>query len=273
MTLVQAIILGIIQGLTEFIPVSSSAHLVLTPYFFGWNIPIEEAFPFDVLVQLGTLAAVIIYFWKDLAEIVTTFFQGLKHSHPFADHRSRLGWYIILATIPAGIAGLLFKGQVEAAFNSPAMTGAFLFVTAAFLFLAEWFGKRNKTLAFIKWPDALLIGIAQIISIFPGISRSGSTISGGMLRNLQRPAAARFSFLMSIPIMLAAGLLSLKDLSNFSDLSAFLPNLLAGFIAAFIVGYITIHWLLRFLNKRSLNIFAIYCAALGVITLVVAYAR
>jgi undecaprenyl-diphosphatase len=273
MTIAQAVILGIIQGLTEFIPVSSSAHLVLVPYFLHWVIPIEQSFPFDVLVQLGTLIAVIIYFWRDLAEIVASFLEGLKHAHPFADHRSRLGWYIILATVPAGIAGLLFKDQVEAAFNSPSMTGIFLFVTAALLILAEWFGKRSRTLAFIKWPDALLIGIAQIIAIFPGVSRSGSTISGGMLRNLQRPAAARFSFLMSIPLMLAASLLSLKDLFNIPDLSSFLPMLLAGFVAAVIVGYITIHFMLRFLNKRSLKIFAAYCAALGLVTLFFAYVR
>jgi undecaprenyl-diphosphatase len=273
MTIAQAIILGIVQGLTEFIPVSSSAHLVLVPYFFGWEIPIYQAFPFDVLVQLGTLVAVIIYFWTDLREMVSSFFEGLKHAQPFADHRSRLGWYVILATIPAGIAGLLFKDQVEAAFDNPIMTGVFLFVTAAILFISEWFGKRSRNLAFIKWPDAVLIGIAQIIAILPGVSRSGSTIGAGMLRNFQRPAAARFSFLMSIPIMLAASLLSLKDLFNIPDLAGFLPILLAGFVAALIIGYASIHWLLRFLNKRSLNIFAIYCVVLGLVTIFLGYVR
>jgi undecaprenyl-diphosphatase len=271
MSILQAIILGIVQGLTEFLPISSSAHLVLVPFFLGWKIPVDQEFPFDVLVQLGTLLAVIIYFRKDLWAIIVAFIQGLVRRKPFAEFDSRMGWYLILATIPASIIGLLIKDQVEAAFNSPAATGVFLFVTAFFLLLAEQVGKRSRPLETLTWVDALWVGIWQIISLFPGVSRSGSTIAGGMTRNLTRPAAARFSFLMSVPVMLAAGLLTTLDLLKVPNLSSFLPVMAIGFITAAIVGYISIRWLLSFLVSHSLRWFAVYCILIGAITLIVAY--
>jgi undecaprenyl-diphosphatase len=156
---------------------------------------------------------------------------------------------------------------VEAAFNSPYITGLFLVGTAALLFIAEMVGKRSRTLAFLKWQDALWIGLLQAVAIFPGISRSGSTIAGGQLRNFQRPSAARFSFLMSIPIMLAAGIVSLKDLFQVPGFFSFLPLVLIGFITSGVVGYLSIHFLLRFLNKRSLLIFSLYCLLLGIFTI------
>jgi len=273
MSLLQAIILGIIQGLTEFLPISSSAHLVLAPFLFGWSIPPDQAFSFDVLVQLGTLVAVIIYFRKDLLNIILAFIRAIVRGHPFADSQANLGWFLILATIPAGLAGLLFKDKVEAAFNSPALTALFLFGTAGLLLLSEWVGKRQRPLESITWKDALWIGFAQAISIFPGISRSGSTIAGGLSRNLERPAAARFAFLMSIPVMLAAGLLTGIDLVKMPSLSGFIPMLAAGFITAAVVGYLSIHWLLSYLNRHSLRSFAIYCCIIATITLIVAFAR
>ncbi len=199
MSMLQAIILGIIQGLTEFLPVSSSAHLVLVPFFFGWSLPADQAFAFDVLVQMGTLLAVIVYFRKDLLQIVVGFLQGIIQRRPFGSPQANMGWYLILATIPAGIFGLLVKDKVEAAFQSPVATALFLLGTAAILFISEWIGKRTRPLESLTWKDALWIGCAQAISIFPGISRSGSTIAGGLLRNIERKSAARFSFLMSIP--------------------------------------------------------------------------
>ncbi len=271
MSLLEAIILGIIQGLTEFLPISSSAHLVLVPFLLGWEIPEEQVFPFGVLVQLGTLLAVILYFRKDLWEIIKAFVQGLLSRKPFADHNSRLGWYLILATIPAGLIGLLVKDLVEAAFNSPAATGFFLLLTAGLLFLAERIGKRDRPLEAITWKDALAMGGAQILSIFPGVSRSGSTMAGGLSRHLERPAAARFSFLMSIPVMLAAGILAGTDLMEMSNLGSFLPALAAGFIAAAVVGYASIHWLLSYLVRHSLRAFAIYCIILAAVTLIVFY--
>lgn len=271
MNILHAMILGIVQGLTEFLPISSSAHLVLVPFLLGWKLPEAQVFSFDVLVQLGTLAAVIVYFWKDLWSILTCWVTALLHRRPFENAEARMGWYLILATIPAGIFGLLVKKQVEAAFNSPTATALFLFVTAILLWVAERFGKQTRKLDSLTWKDALWIGIFQAISIFPGVSRSGSTITGGVLRQLDRPSAARFSFLMSVPIMLAAGGLSLLDLRHMTGLSQFLPNIAVGFITAAVVGYFSIRWLLAYLVRHSLVIFSIYCTALGVLVLLVAY--
>lgn len=267
MTIIQSIILGIVQGLTEFLPISSSAHLVLVPYLLNWTIPESQIFPFDVLVQLGTLAAVIIYFWSDLWRIIKAFFRGLIQRKPFADQESRLGWYLILASIPAAFSGMLLKDKVEAAFQSATATAFFLILTAVMLILAEVIGKRTRSFSQINWLDALWMGIFQAISIFPGVSRSGSTITGGMTRQLDRPSAARFSFLMSIPVMLGAGLVSLKDLLEVPNLSSFLPVMIIGFVVAGVVGYLSIHWLLSFLGKRSLIYFAVYCVLLAALVL------
>jgi len=271
MTIFQAIILGIIQGITEFLPVSSSAHLVITPYLLGWKLDEAVIFPFDVLVQLGTLAAVIYFFRRDLWEIIRAVWNGLRTSKPFGTPAARLGWLLVLATIPAGVIGLLIKDLVEAAFKDAPVTALFLLATALLLLIAEKVGKRSRSLDSLTWKDALWIGFAQALALFPGISRSGATISGGMTRNLDRPAAARFSFLMSIPVMLAAGGFSLLDLLDIPDLSSFLPSMAAGFITAAVVGYFAIRWLLAFLNRRPLYIFAAYCAALAAVVLIVAY--
>ncbi|MEI8133189.1 MAG: undecaprenyl-diphosphatase UppP [Leptolinea sp.] len=273
MTIFQAIILGIIQGLTEFLPISSSAHLVIAPYLFGWSFPADQIFVFDVLVQMGTLLAVIVYFWKDLVKITVSFVQGIISRNPYQAPEARTGWFIILASIPGGLAGILVKPLVEATFSNPAVVGALLFGTAILLLAAELIGKRKRKLESITWLDALLIGIGQAISIFPGISRSGATISVGLMRGLRRADAARFSFLMSIPIMLAAGLYSMLDLKDVSGLTTFLPVILTGVVVAAIVGYLSIKWLLNFLNHRSLSIFAAYCAGLGALVLIVANFR
>jgi undecaprenyl-diphosphatase len=273
MTIFQAIILGIVQGLTEFLPISSSAHLVIAPYLLGWTFPEDQIFVFDVLVQMGTILAVIVYFWKDLIKILVGFVKAIAAKKPFDTQDARTGWYIILASIPAGLAGVLIKPYVEAAFNSPVAVGALLFGTAILLLAAELIGKRERNFASVTWLDALLIGIGQAVAIFPGISRSGSTISVGLMRGLRRTDAARFSFLMSIPIMLAAGLYSMLDLKNVANLTDFLPVILIGVVVAAIVGYLSIKWLLHFLNTRSLSIFAAYCAGLGALVLIVAYFR
>lgn len=272
MNFIQAFVLGVIQGITEFLPISSSAHLVLTPFFFGWQIPEEQIFPFDVLVQVGTLAAVIVYFRSDLWIILKEVFQGLMNRQPFATPSSRLGWLLLLASLPAGIAGVLLKDTVEAAFKSPVNVAFFLIGTATLLMIAESVGKRNRPLASIHWLDAVWIGVGQALALFPGISRSGATISAGMARNLERQAAARFSFLMSIPIMTAAGLIGLVDLLEIPDLTSFLPVMATGFFTAAVVGYLAIYWLLGFLARRSLRPFAVYCFSLAVITLIFSYA-
>jgi undecaprenyl-diphosphatase len=265
MTLLQSIILGIVQGLTEFLPISSSAHLVLVPYLLNWEIPPEEAFIFNVLVQVATLVAVIAFFWKDLVAILRAWFQGLFQRKPFESLLARQGWFILLATLPAGIIGLAIKDLVEQAFASPTITAFFLLVTAGLLVIAERVGKRNRPLEALNWKDALWIGFGQAIAVFPGVSRSGATISAGMTRDLQRPAAARFAFLMSIPIMLAAGLLAGLDLVQMEGFSELLPVFIPGFIAAAVTGYLSIRWLLGYLVRGSLYGFVIYCTLLALL--------
>lgn len=277
MSIFQSIILGIVQGLTEFLPISSSGHLVLVPYLLGWDIPEADAFIFDVLVQVATLAAVFAYFWEDLLTIASQMIQGLLKKEPFREPYARLGWLLLLSTLPAGVLGFLMKDMVEQAFASPRATAFFLFGTAILLLIAERAGKRSLELEEIRWQDALWIGFFQFLAVFPGVSRSGATIAGGMTRNLKRPAAARFAFLMSIPIMLAAGLMATVDLIQLGNTlsnsgGSFAQLLLVftpGFISAAVVGYLSIRWLIGYLKHHPLYIFAIYCTFLGLLILVV----
>ncbi len=268
MTILQSILLGIIQGLTEFLPISSSGHLVILPYLLGWQIPADQSFSFDVLVQLGTLVAVIIYFRKELVDIFKGIITDFKTKKLGTSVESRTGWYLILATIPAGVAGLLIKDVIEQAFGNPNAVAFFLFGTALLLILAEVVGKKERDLSGMRWFDALWIGFFQVLSLFPGLSRSGSCIAGGMTRNFDRRSAGRFSFLMSIPVMAAAGLLSAIDLFDIPNLGQFLPVLLIGFIVAGVVGYFTISWMLNFVQNHSLFVFAGYCLFLGAAVLV-----
>src|SRR3990172_8369438 len=237
MTLFHSLLLRLVQGLTEYLPVSSSAHLVLVPWLLGWNIPAPTAFVFDVLVQLGTLAAVIAYFWRDLLEIVAGMIRAALNGKPFENEDARLGWLIVLATIPAGFAGLLLKDYFESVFGNPITVAALLLGTAALLVLGEFLSRRVAQREYLTARDALLIGLFQALAIFPAISRSGATITGGLTRGLTREAAARFSFLMSVPIMLAAGLLAARDLLGMSGLAQLLPVVIAGFLTSAVVGF------------------------------------
>ncbi|MFO8037211.1 MAG: undecaprenyl-diphosphatase UppP [Anaerolineales bacterium] len=268
MTLFQSIILGIIQGSTEFIPVSSSGHLVLAPHLFGWSFSQKEAFVFDVLAQVATLMAVLIYFRKDLLRILKASISGLIEGKPFKNKHSLLGWLLLLSTFPAGAIGLLFKNTFEKAFSNPQAASLFLIGTALLLFSAEMMTSRSRTLDDVSWADALWIGLFQTLALFPGISRSGSTISGGMFRRLNRESAAHFSFLMSVPIMIASGFLAVYDLIRVPGLIAQLPVYFAGFLTAALVGYFVIHWLLSYLSNKSLIPFAIYCVLVGLLFLV-----
>ena len=273
MNILQSIILGIVQGVTEFLPISSSAHLVLVPHLLGWKIPAQAGFIFDVLVQDATLLAVFIYYWKDIRDILKAVISGLRQGKPFGSAEARLGWLIVLATLPAGVIGFLLKNTVEEAFQSPNATALFLLVTAGLLLVAERIGKQRSKIEILTWKDALIIGFFQAVAIFPGISRSGATITGGMARDLERPAAARFSFLMSIPIMLAAGLLAGMDLLKLPDIGSLLPTFIPGFIASAITGYLAIRWLLKFLINHPLTIFSVYCAALGLLVLILSFIK
>jgi len=264
MTIFQSILLGLIQGLTEFIPVSSTAHLLIGQALLG--IPASDAmFSFLVIVQLGTVVSLIVFFAKDLVKIVKAFF-----ARPFSSEDNKLAWFIIIATIPALIAGYLLKDAVEALFRTPLLEACIrLFAAAILLTLAEWFSKKSRDLETMTWLDALIVGLFQVISVFPGASRSGTTISAGMFRGFNRTAAARFAFLMSVPVMLAAGGYEMLDVIKLPDLSSFLPVLAVGFIVAAIVGWLAIKWLLNFLGKHSLYIFAGYCAFVGLALVII----
>lgn len=273
MTILQSILLGLVQGITEFLPISSSGHLVIVPYLLGWDIPPEIAFVFDVLVQVATLLAVIAYFWKDLVEIARAMLGGLWRRQPFESQEARSGWLILLACVPAGLIGLAIKDTVELAFASPLATAIFLLCTALLMLVAEKIGRRKREFEDVTWIDALWIGFFQALAIFPGMSRSGATISGGMLRSLKRQPAARFSFLMSIPIMLAAGLLAGIDMLQIPNLGREILVFIPGFATAAIAGYLSIRWLLGYLSHRPLYIFSIYCTVMALITMLVYYLR
>ena len=262
MNLFHSLLLGILQGLTEFIPVSSTAHLLIAQYLLG--LPADDfAFAFSVLVQLGTILALIVYFWRDWLALIKAFF-----ARPFSNPDNRMAWYIIIASIPALIVGFLLRHAVEALFRTPLVEAAIrLFSAAILLALAEFFGKRQRRLDSMTWLDALIVGLFQILSVFPGASRSGSTISGGMLRGFDRPAAARFAFLISVPVMLAAGAYETLGVVKMPGLASFLPGVAVGFIAAAVVGWLSVKWLLAYLNRHSLYIFAAYCAILGLMVL------
>lgn len=270
MDILQAIILGIVQGATEFIPVSSSGHLVLVPWLLGWDSP---GLVFDTVVHWGTLVAVLAYFWRDWLVLITAWFRGLLR-WDWQEPEARLMWLLILGSIPAALLGFFLEDFFEALFGKPVWVSVFLLVTAGLLALSERLGDlgaaRERDLDSLRWPDALVIGLGQAAAIAPGISRSGSTIATGLFRGLQRPAAARFSFLLATPIIFGAGLLQLKDLFSAPDPLAQLPALTAGFLAATISGYFCIWGLLRYLKQGKLYPFAIYCALAGVLCLVVA---
>jgi len=271
MTLLQSIILGIVQGATEFLPISSSGHIVLVPNLVGWQIPEHDAFVFNIMVQAATLIAVFSYFWQDLFAIGMGTWRAIANKNPFTDPNARLGLYIVLATIPAGLVGITFNGIFEEVFASPVTTACFLFVTAGLLIIAERTRKRDRTIADISWKDALWIGFFQILALFPGISRSGATITGGMLRDIDRPSAARFSFLLSVPLMIAAGANAAYKFVQMPNTTSSIPVYLAGCITAAIVGYLSIRWLMKFLNQRSLIWFAGYCVLFASLNLVVIF--
>lgn len=264
MTLLHAFLLGIIQGLTEFIPVSSTAHLLISQKIL--NIPADDAmFSFLVIVQLGTIVSLFAFYWKDLLLIARSTIN-IQRSTP----ERNLGLYILIATVPALLAGYLLKDAVEALFRQPMLEASIrLFAAAILLSLAEWISKKKRDLNSMTWLDALVIGLMQVIAVFPGASRSGTTISAGMFRGFDRPSAARFSFLMSVPVMLAAGAYEMLDVIQMPNLADFLPLLAVGFITAAVTGWFAIKWLINYLSKNSLYIFAAYCAVVGFILLII----
>lgn len=270
MDLLEAFILGLVQGATEYIPVSSSAHLVLVPWLLGWP---DASFAFEVLVQWGTLVGVFFFFWQDIWAIAKAVLQGLAQGRPFGTVEAKLGWFVVIATLPAVVLGLAFKDFFESFFAEPMYVGAFLILTAILLVVAEQLGSRTRSLENFTWLDALIVGFWQAAAIMPGISRSGATIGGAVLQGFDRTSAARFSFLMSIPALLGAGFVALFDLVDQGSIATELPAISVGFVAAAVSGYACIRWLLHYLQRHSLYVFAAYCLALSILSLVVGFVR
>ncbi|NWF63470.1 MAG: undecaprenyl-diphosphatase UppP [Chloroflexi bacterium] len=269
MNLLHALILGIVQGLTEFIPVSSTAHLLIASSLLG--LPADDrTFSFNVIIQLGTVLAMLAYFWRDIWEIARSFFLGIYHKKPFENLNARLGWLVIVATLPAGVVGILLSQFVKDMSGDPLLwAGIRLLFTALLLAVVEYFDKKSRTLETATWQDALAVGLFQALAIFPGASRSGSTMAGAMLRGLDRPSAARFAFLMSAPILLAAGLYESLEVIRLPNTTEFLPILLTGFVISCIVGWLAIRWLLGYLRQHSLYVFSAYCLIAGIVVFII----
>jgi undecaprenyl-diphosphatase len=264
----EAIVLGIVQGITEFLPISSDGHLVLVPSLLGWETP---SLLLITMLHWGTLAAIVLVFWRDFLNILLGLGKAVQ-SRSLADPYARLGLLIVLGTIPVVLAGLLVEDWVESLLDSTAATGAFLLVTAALLAASEWISSRwhnSRTLTELRWLDALLMGASQIIALLPGVSRSGSTIATGLLRGITRADAARFSFLLGTPAIFGAGLLETVNAlrEGGGELAANALPILVGILVSGITGLLAIRFLLAYLRDHSLYLFAVYCAVVGVLVL------
>ncbi len=273
MNILDAIILGLIQGLTEFLPISSTGHLTVAGKLMNLISPDhpQEWTAFIAVIQLGTMLAILIYFWKDLIQILVSFWkENVSRRVGFAEQsfQSRTGWFIIVGTLPVVFIGLLFKDAIEGAFTKDLYVIAVnLIIFAIILAIAEKVGKRVKTEKEISLFDSLFIGIAQAFALIPGASRSGTTITGGLFRGLKREDAARFSFLLSVPAVLASGLLELYQSLNILNGTMWV-NLIIATIAAAISGYLAIDFLLKYLRKHSTYLFIYYRIIAGIIILV-----
>jgi len=268
MNIFQAIILGIIEGLTEYIPVSSTAHLLIAQKLLGVSDP-QIVEPFTIIIQVGAIIALIVYFWSDLWKIISSTLSNLGGVLRFKTLpvNAKMGWYILIATIPAGIVGFLFNNLVESMFSQPLLHSSIrLGMAAVLMTLAEFFGKQHAELENITWRESLVVGLFQIFAIFPGASRSGSTISGGMLMGLNRKSAARFAMLISAPIMLAATGYEVLKLFLEGYHTAYLLPILTGILAAGITGWFSIRWLLKYVQGHSLYLFALYCILMALVS-------
>jgi len=268
--ILSAIILGAVQGLSEFLPISSSGHLALIPHLLG----VETGLAFDTVLHIGTLIAIFTFFWKDIVNLIKGFILSIIDLSEGIDKfkeglntipEKRFAWLIIIGTIPTGIIGILFKDAVETVLRGTIFIGFFLIVTGIILYYSERHSSGNITAKDMSFKKAAIVGICQGLAVLPGISRSGSTIASGLCLGLEREYAARYSFLLSVPAVIAAGVLQIKDISN---IDASMTVLLAGFLSSVIFGYLAIKLLMKMIKGWSLDIFAYYCWIVGILTLV-----
>lgn len=266
MTSFQALVLGLIQGLTEFLPISSSAHLSLAPWLFDWQDP---GLAFDVALHFGTLIAVIWYFRDEWGKLIAAAVSMLRNRKVQTVEEKRV-LFLILATIPGAIGGLLLEEKAETVFRAPVLTASALIVMGVVLWAADRFSRMERQLTGMRWLDALLIGISQVFALLPGVSRSGSTITTGRLLGFDRQSAAVFSFLMSMPIIAAAVVLKVPEVIRTSGFSA---PLVVGVLSAGVSSWLAIAILLRYVSRHSYGIFGLYRVVLGIVVLVILYTR
>ncbi len=265
MSWLEALVLGLVQGLTEFLPISSSGHIRVVPAFLGWEDP---GTAFTAVIQLGTMAAVLVYFRADLLRIVVSFLRELRVPWRERSHDAKLGWYIALGTIPISIFGLAFSDQIESGARDLYLIGSALILFSFVMLLADRVGKRDREITDINGRDGFGVGLAQALALVPGISRSGATISAGLLLGFDRAAAARYAFLLSVPAVVLSGLFELRELGDGDGASA--SATVIATVVAFISGYAAIAWLLRYLATHSLTVFIAYRIPLGIAVLVLA---
>jgi undecaprenyl-diphosphatase len=261
----QAIVLGIVQGLTEFLPVSSTGHLRIVSAFAGWEDP---GAAFTAVTQLGTMAAVLLYFRADLWRLASTWLRGLRDPAARGDHDYKLAWYIILGTIPIGIFGLAFKDAIENGARDLYVIGSALILFSFVMLAAERVATQRRDIEDLNARDGVAIGLAQAIALIPGVSRSGATISAGLFRGFDRTAAARYSFLLSIPAVVLSGVFELRHIGDSDGAPAGATAIAT--LLAFVVGYASIAWLLRFLVRHPISVFAAYRIAMGTLVLALA---
>jgi len=268
-TLVQALIMGIVQGLTEFLPISSSGHLIIVPFLFGWTDPFIDSLAFSVMLHIGTLAALLVYFRSDWLRLVPAGLATIRDRSFRADPDRRLAWLLVAATIPAAVAGFLLSDFVETTVREPGLVALMLVIGAVILWLADRWGARTKGIGDVTFPLAVGIGAAQALALIPGISRSGISISAARFAGLDREAAARFSFLMATPIIAGAAIFEIRKLATGeAGVAISVGPMVVGMMAAFVSGIIAISFLLRYLRTRSLDLFVAYRLVLAAVVVV-----
>jgi undecaprenyl-diphosphatase len=268
MPLIEVIVLGIVQGLTEFLPISSTAHLALVPWLFGWKDP---GLAFDIALHVGTLVAILVYFFRDWVQVIAQGFGARVDGDPVLSRNRMLLWLMAIGTLPVGIAGLIFGEQAETTWRSPTVIGVMMIIIAGVIWWAERVGRRQKDLGQLTPLDAVAIGAAQALSIVPGTSRSGITIAAGLFRNFDRRAAARFSFLLSAPAVGAAAAKDFYDLMKDGGIPPEMRSaLLVGIIVSGITGVLVIQFFMNFLRKNTLQFFIAYRVIFGIIIIALA---
>ena len=267
--LVQAVVLGIVQGLTEFLPVSSSGHLIIVPALLGWNDPFIESLAFSVMLHVATLLALLLYFQADWRRLIPAGLAAIRDRSFRGDPDRKLAWLLAASTIPAIIAGVLLNDVIESGFREPRLVAVTLVIGAAILWLADRLGSRTRTMEALTFPIALGVGAAQALALVPGISRAGISISAGLFAGLSREAAARFAFLMATPITFGAGIWEFRKIvTGEAGVDLPLVPLAAGMLASLISGLFAIAVTLRFLRTHSVGVFVIYRIALAAVVVV-----